>query len=286
MTDGWSVQATQAHRVNAQHAVVARTNGHDPRQPNHEVVDIPGAALRENLSQLSPSARVRCSILVVDDCALYREALAANLRLNGLPDVRAVWDLTSLIGALEDFEPDVILLNIATQNLPLLLRATTSLSATAPVIAIAASEDVEDAVIACAEAGVAGYHLRTDSLSDLMILIGEVTAGKPQCPPQVSAMLLRRLSELASYRQPVPKDPVLTARENQILEMLELGRSNQEISEELSIAVHTVKNHVHNLLTKLGVGTRAEAAALAHALRMGRDAQEGPRPRSSKSWPS
>jgi DNA-binding NarL/FixJ family response regulator len=196
------------------------------------------------------------------------------------------WDLTSLISALEKFDPDVILLNIATQNLPLLLSATTSLSTAVPVIAIAACEDVEDAVVACAEAGVAGYHLRADSFHELLELIGDVTSGRTQCPPEVSAMLLRRLSELASFRQPAPKEPVLTARENQILGLLELGRSNQDIAEQLSIAVHTVKNHVHSLLTKLGVGTRAEAAALAHALRVGRDAQEGPRPRSSKSWPS
>lgn len=62
------------------------------------------------------------------------------------------------------------------------------------------------------------------------------------------------------------KELVLTAREIQILRMLELGLANQEIADKLCIAVHTVKNHVHNLLTKLGVSTRAQAAALGRTM--------------------
>jgi DNA-binding NarL/FixJ family response regulator len=59
---------------------------------------------------------------------------------------------------------------------------------------------------------------------------------------------------------------VLTAREAEILRFLQLGLSNREIAEQLCIAVHTVKNHVHSLLTKLGVNTRGQAAALAHSM--------------------
>lgn len=235
-------------------------------------------------TRLGATATVETSVLIIDDCALYREALATNLRMNGIVDVLVAWDLPSLIGVLEGAVPSAILLNIDTRNLHLILRAATSLNPSTPVIAVAASEDNEDGVIACAEAGVAGYHLRTESFADLLVLISEVTAGKVSCPPQFSAMLLRRLSVIASHRQPTPKDPVLTARETQILGMLELGRSNQDIAAQLSIAVHTVKNHVHSLLTKLGVGTRAEAAALAHALRVDRDTHQGARSRSGQSW--
>jgi DNA-binding NarL/FixJ family response regulator len=59
---------------------------------------------------------------------------------------------------------------------------------------------------------------------------------------------------------------VLTVREAEILAMLKLGLSNREIAEQLCIAVHTVKNHVHSLLTKLGVSTRGQAAALASTM--------------------
>ncbi len=74
-------------------------------------------------------------------------------------------------------------------------------------------------------------------------------------------MLLRRFSDLASQGQTVGPDLILTAREEQILQMLEMGLSNREIALRLCIAVHTVKNHVHSVLTKLGVRSRAEAAA-------------------------
>lgn len=80
-------------------------------------------------------------------------------------------------------------------------------------------------------------------------------------------MLLRRLSALAAQRQPAAKELVLTAREAQVLRMLEMGLSNRNIADHLGIAIHTVKNHVHSVLTKLGVRTRAEAAALARTIR-------------------
>jgi DNA-binding NarL/FixJ family response regulator len=133
------------------------------------------------------------------------------------------------------------------------------------VIVVGIAEDEESEIIACAEAGVAGYHLRADSLDDLLALVSRVAAGESLCSPKVSAILLRRLSALATERRPEPKELVLTAREIQILRLLESGRSNQEIADELYIAVHTVKNHVHSVLNKLGVTTRAAAAAYSRS---------------------
>jgi DNA-binding NarL/FixJ family response regulator len=71
---------------------------------------------------------------------------------------------------------------------------------------------------------------------------------------------------LAAQQKQPDKELLLTAREIQILRMLEAGLANQVIAEELCIAVHTVKNHVHSLLTKLGVTSRAQAAALARTI--------------------
>lgn len=94
--------------------------------------------------------------------------------------------------------------------------------------------------------------------------MSRVDAGESVCSARVSAILLRRLSALASHRPATTEEMALTAREAEILRMLKLGLSNREIAEQLCIAVHTVKNHVHSLLTKLGVSTRGQAAALAH----------------------
>ena len=207
------------------------------------------------------------SILIIDDCTLYRENLAATFALHGTAAPSVAWDLPSLVTALEDTTPSIVLLNIATRDSALLLRAAMEFSPNVRVIVLGVSEDDESEIVACAEEGVAAYHMRTESLDDLLVLIRKVAAGESLCSPGVSAILLRRLSALASQRQPATRELVLTAREAQILRMLEMGLSNRDIATRLCIAVHTVKNHVHSLLTKLGVSSRAEAAALARTVR-------------------
>jgi DNA-binding NarL/FixJ family response regulator len=206
-------------------------------------------------------------VLIIDDSKLCREYLAGVVAANGAAVPGVAWDLSSLVTAFEAATPRVILLNTATRDSAILLRRALEMSPHARVIALGLSEEDESEIVACAEAGVAGYHTRTQSLEDLLLLIRRVAAGESFCSPRVSAILLRRLSALASQRQPVGEELVLTAREAQILRMLELGLSNREIAGQLCIAVHTVKNHVHSLLTKLGVSTRAQAAALSRTMR-------------------
>lgn len=204
--------------------------------------------------------------MIIDDCTLFREILADILAAKGVAVAHTAWDLPSLLAAFEQSEASVVLLNIATRGSHLLIRAAKDINPGVRTIVVGIPEDDEQKIIACAEAGVAGYHMRRDSLTDLIELIDNVARGQSSCPPWVSAILLRRLSNLASAPQLLERDLVLTTRETQILKMLELGRSNRDIAARLNIAVHTVKNHVHNLFTKLGVSTRAEAAARSHAI--------------------
>lgn len=224
------------------------------------------------------------NVLVIDDCALYRDALASALAANGVRPVRTAWDLPSLIGTLGASTPSVVLLNLATIGVHTFLRAVTSLSPRAPVIAIGASCEEEDVLVACAEAAVAAYHMRADSLADLLILINAVAQGEIVCPPEVSAILLRRASSVVRRPRRAVGDPGLTAREVEILRLLRRGRSNQDIADHLSIAVHTVKSHVHSLLTKLGVSSRAEAAALSQALDLDREPRDGPGSGPGRRW--
>jgi DNA-binding NarL/FixJ family response regulator len=209
----------------------------------------------------APSAR----ILVIDDCKLSRENLAAALREHG-QSVSVAWDLASLVSVDTTLRPDVVLLNVTTRECEKLVGAALQLDPKVHVIATGVSEDDESAIVACAEAGVAGYHTRFQSLDDLLRLINKVIAGETLFSPRVSAMLLRRLSSRGSDRHPAAKELVLTAREAQILGMLRIGLSNREIAAQLCIAVNTVKNHVHSVLSKLGVTSRAEAAALSRTL--------------------
>ena len=205
-------------------------------------------------------------ILIVDDCTLSRECLAAIFALEVRVPPSAAWDLRSLMSALEENAPSVILVNIETRDCAVLLRQALDVSPNARVIVLGISEDDESAIVACAEAGVAGYHFRTEPLDGLLVLIRKVAAGESVVSPRISGMLLRRLSALAAQRQPVANETVLTPREAQILRMLELGLSNRDIAAQLCIAVHTVKNHVHSVLTKLGVNSRAEAAAFSRTV--------------------
>ena len=200
-------------------------------------------------------------ILVVDDCMLYRQLLADVLLSRGVSACSTAWDLISLFSAIEHDSPRIMVLNTATRGHELLLQQALEVNPNLGVIVTGVADDDETEIIACAEAGVAGYHMRTDSIDELLALIDRVTTGEVSCPPRVAALLLQRLSSLAVRHHPTTAETVLTARETQILRMLELGLSNREIAVQLYIAVHTVKNHVHSLLTKLNVSTRAQAAA-------------------------
>jgi DNA-binding NarL/FixJ family response regulator len=206
-------------------------------------------------------------VLIVDDCTLHRDNLAALIAANGAEEVVVAWDLTSLTEVIRGRSLNIILLNVATADSAILLRAAMEIAPYIRVVVVGVSEDDEAGIVSCAEAGAAGYHTRGESIEELLFLMSKVHAGESVCSPRVSGVLLRRLSTLAARRPLVPGELGLTTREAEVWRMLELGLSNREIAEQLCIAVHTVKNHVHSLLTKLGVSTRGQAAALADSFR-------------------
>jgi DNA-binding NarL/FixJ family response regulator len=223
---------------------------------NGAIVPAPGVTL---------GAQDAVRVLIVDDCTLFRNNLAEALAERGAT-VSVGWDLPTLITAMRDPQLNIILLNLATRDSTNLLAAAMKTNPGARVIVLGVSEQDEATIVACAEAGVAGYHTRTQSFEDLLVLMSKVAAGESHCSPGVSAVLMRRLSTLAMERKPVGKELVLTSREAQILEMIKMGMSNREIADQLCIALHTVKNHVHSVLGKLGVSTRTQAAAVSSTL--------------------
>jgi DNA-binding NarL/FixJ family response regulator len=231
----------------------ARTNGHLGKLATARPLS-PVALVDEDSV---PQVR----FLIVDDCKLNREALGGMFAARGCFEPAMAWDLPSLSAALGEAAPEIVLFNMGTRDNMTLLRRVRDMCPEAKMIVVGISDDDESEIVACAEAGVAGYHLRAESLGDLLTLMSRVARGESLCSPKVSAILIRRLSTLASQRQPVVKELVLTTREIQVLRLIESGLSNQEIADRLYIALHTVKNHVHSVLSKLGVGTRAEAAA-------------------------
>jgi DNA-binding NarL/FixJ family response regulator len=124
----------------------------------------------------------------------------------------------------------------------------------------------DERVLDFVEAGALGYLLQGASTADLAAAIHELYAGRTRCSPEVAAAVLARIERLGRLRPPPaagPREP-LTVRELEILRLLSVGLSNKEIGRRLSISLSTVKNHVHNLLAKLGVRRRREAIRLAY----------------------
>jgi DNA-binding NarL/FixJ family response regulator len=126
------------------------------------------------------------------------------------------------------------------------------------VVAFAVSESVES-VLTWAEAGVAGYIPSTAAMDDLQALIGDIDAGRQACTGAVAAGLLRRIG--ANPAAPAPADaPCLTPREFEIVRLIGAGMSNKEIARRLNIGLATTKSHVHNVLGKLNMQRRTQAA--------------------------
>ena len=227
-----------------------------------------GAPFHHEAAALEPpdSTIIAKRVLVVDDTRLSREGLTSLLK--GEPWIAALdtaEDLATTIERLRNFGPDVILLNMATVGSLDIVGAVVGADSHACVVAIGVSGR-EDEVIALAEAGVAGYLLREGSRTDLVNTIQSVARGEILCPPQITAALLRRVASMAAERRSLAARSHLTAREHQILRLIDQGLSNRQIGQHLGIEVRTVKNHVHNILEKLQVHRRGEAAARMRAV--------------------
>ena len=205
-------------------------------------------------------------VVICDDNALNAECLAIALRHNGIEADYAA-DLTALIAQLEFGVPDMLLLNIGTPDSATLLQVGMDIGPDVRVIVTGLSADRESDIVSCAEAGVAGLHLRTESLDELIAVIRNPAHDEAVCSQKVSAILMRRVYSLVGRQNPESPDPGLTERETQILQLLAEGLSNQQIASRLNVSIHTVKNHAHSVFSKLGVNSRTEAVAAYRARR-------------------
>lgn len=203
----------------------------------------------------------RTRVVIVDDVRVNRESLAAQLCVHGF-DTGAAWDLTSLLHLIHTAPPDVILLNMGAADGATMLQVGMDIGPSTRVVVFGMAVDREAEIIAAAEAGVSGLHLKSESFEHLLTLVSHAREGRAQCSAEVSAILMRRVYAFASQPNPDSTTDSLTARELEILKLLEQGLTNQQIASRLSVTVHTVKNHVHSLLTKLGVSSRAEAVTV------------------------
>jgi DNA-binding NarL/FixJ family response regulator len=200
-------------------------------------------------------------VAIVADTRLYRDGLA--LVLGGDLRISVVGTAAhrdQALASLPDLNPDVVLVDMGMPDSPAALRAIVERVPRSGVIALGVVEEDDD-VLGCAEAGAAGYVPREASLDDLVHVIESVVRGEAICSPRVAATLLRRVAVLAAGGGPGLPRGSLTRREREIVRLIDDGLSNKEIARTLGIEVATVKNHVHNILEKLQVNRRGEAAA-------------------------
>jgi DNA-binding NarL/FixJ family response regulator len=206
-------------------------------------------------------------VLFVAEIRLYREGLADMLRAEpGIDVVATASGADEAVRALRELAPDVVLIDMAIPDNAWLVRALVAAVPGTRVVALAVPE-VEREVLACAEAGVAGYVTRDGSIEDVVAAVESAARGELLCSPRMAATLFQRVATLALERSPQSIESRLTTRELEILDLIDQGLSNKEIARRLTIELSTVKNHVHNILEKLNVSRRSEAAARARAER-------------------
>jgi DNA-binding NarL/FixJ family response regulator len=206
-------------------------------------------------------------VFIADDNRLLREGLVSMLAER--EDIVVMGSAESGDKALElinDLRPDVALIDIGMPDKDG-IEVTQALRHDLPEVKVIVlgMVDLTDEIMACIEAGAAGYVLKEASFDYLVETIRSVQRGESICTPGMAASLFSRIAELAGERMPtLPKSDIkLTGRELEIVNLIAEGSSNKEIAQRLFIETQTVKNHIHNILDKLQLHNRLEAVQYA-----------------------
>jgi len=200
-------------------------------------------------------------ILIVADVRLYREGMQASFaRRFEFDVVGAASSTDEALAVIARQQPHLAIIDMATRHSLDLARAMHELDPRLLIVGFGVDE-VMGEIVACAEAGLAGYIPSDASLDDLVGQVECVCRGELRCSPQIVAGLFRRLAAQPHGSEAGAALPELTRRERQVLQLIDDGLSNKMIARALGIEVSTVKNHVHSLLEKLKVESRMQAAA-------------------------
>lgn len=206
------------------------------------------------------------NLLLVNEIRLMGNVIVAALEDES--DINVVACVTSYDDALQLVREKDVDVALVSTRLPDNggLRLTSAISEIAPstkVLALGLTEE-KKRVLRYVEAGASGYILQDDSLEDLIEIVRATQEGKVFVSPEIAAAMMERLSDLAQMfaglENNLTDTTALTTRELEVLGLISKGYTNQQIAQNLVIEVGTVKNHVHNILEKLNVSSRAEAA--------------------------
>jgi DNA-binding NarL/FixJ family response regulator len=207
-------------------------------------------------------------VMLVDDQNLVRKGVRSLLELSEEIEVIAeANDGTEAIDMLPEVNPDVILLDMRMPGLSGVdvLRRLKESDMLPPTIILTTFDD-DDLVLAGIRNGAKGYLLKDVALEELVNAVKTVAAGGSIVKPAVTERLLRGLQNLQTDFSSLDRPDPLTERETEILRLMAGGYSNKEIANSLGVAEGTVKNHVSNILSKMGVRDRTRAVLKAFEL--------------------
>jgi DNA-binding NarL/FixJ family response regulator len=206
------------------------------------------------------------TVAIIEDNRLVREGI--KVMLGELPDVNVVLAAAKLEKpALKDANPSVVLLDVGLHDQDCLRLATMiqkELAGSRVIVMdlLPSHEEIAQFV----NAGVAGFILKDATLEDFIETIRSVAAGARVLPPRMTGSLFSQIAQVAVERSGTAALAAarMTQREREVISLIAVGMSNKDIAQRLTIAPHTVKSHVRNVMEKLALHSRLQIAAYAH----------------------
>ncbi|GGE44551.1 DNA-binding response regulator [Pullulanibacillus camelliae] len=199
-------------------------------------------------------------VLIIDDHDMVRRGLHAYLDVEeGIEVVGEVADGAEAAAAAKRLEPDVILMDLMMEKMGGIeaTRAVIEGSPNVKVIVLTSFYD-DEKIFPALEAGATSYLLKTASAEEIVEAVRKAYRGDSVIDAKVAGKMINRLHHKTA------KHEELTSREREVLVLIGKGKTNAEIAEELFIGIKTVKTHVSNILSKLDVSDRTQAAIYAH----------------------
>lgn len=209
-------------------------------------------------------------VMLVDDQNLVRKGVRSLLELSeDIEVVAEASDGVEAIRTIPEVGPDVVLLDMrmpGKSGLDVLQQL--SADGNLPPTIILTTFDDDELVLAGIKAGARGYLLKDISLEELVGAVKTVAEGGSMVKPAVTQRLLKGLENLQTNFSSLDRPDPLTGRETEILRLMAGGYSNKEIANSLGVAEGTVKNHVSNILSKMGVRDRTRAVLKAFEMQL------------------
>jgi DNA-binding NarL/FixJ family response regulator len=203
-------------------------------------------------------------VMLVDDHDLFRTGLRNLLEEQGVQIVAEASEGAAALTLVRELTPDVVVMDL---NMPGMngIEATREIARVAPLtrVVVLTISDQDDDVIDAIVAGACGYLLKDSSIQDLMQGIRAASIGEALISPHIATKVLQRVRAYGRSIDDATAGPELSDRETEVLRLIANGKDNAEIAQELHISPKTVKNHISNILMKLQIENRIQAAVYA-----------------------